>query len=124
MAFTDRADQDFDEDSSRWRVNFRVLPYVRRPNFIDGAGANPALHDRRGGALTYNAIALARRIEALSRVVDNPDPAVKRLARLLATRRDDIVRAFRPYRPPGGPARDALGNTQNALDLAFALNSS
>jgi hypothetical protein len=67
----------------------------------------------------YNALPLARRIEALRRVLDNPDPAVQRLVRLLAARRSDLVRAFRPYRPPGGPAHTALSQTQNALDLAF-----
>jgi hypothetical protein len=120
MAFTDRQAWALDENAETWRVRFRVLPGdAFRRKKIEG---EEVLSDRRGGGITYNAYPLARRIEALRRLLDNPEPAVKRLARLLATRRADIVAVFGPYRPPGGPAATALSETQNALDLA--LNTS
>ncbi len=59
---------------------------------------------------------------AARRVLDNPEPALKRLARLLVTRRADIAAAFGPYRPPAACAAEALAETQGALDLA--LNTS
>jgi hypothetical protein len=120
MAFTDRQAWALDEDAQKWRVQFRVLPSLSLGRA--GPAQETEFADRRGGGITYNAYPLARRIEALRRLLDNPEPAVKRLARLLATRRADIVAVFGPYRPPGGPAATALSETQNALDLA--LNTS
>jgi hypothetical protein len=121
MAFADRAEWALDENPETWRVRFRVVPCntLERPHPV---GETDAPAGRRRSTL-YNAYPLARRIEALRRVLDNPDPAVKRLAHFLATRRAALVAAFGPYRPPGGPARDALSNTQNALELAL-INSS
>ena len=55
--------------------------------------------DQRGGDINFNAIPLARRIEALRRVLENPAPALARLCTLLATQRAAVEAAFRPYRP-------------------------
>jgi hypothetical protein len=121
IAFTDAPEPSPEESPERWRVIFRVMPNAACPRrAADTAFANERSQDKR--ATSFNAFALARRIEALRRVLENPKPALARLARALATRRSAIVRAFAPYRPRPLCAAEALAETQGALDLA--LNSS
>jgi hypothetical protein len=45
-----------------------------------------------------------------------------RLCRLIATKRDAVEAAFRPYRPPANAVQTALSDAQRELDLA--LNTS
>jgi hypothetical protein len=118
IAFTDRAEAAIDPDSEKWRVRFCVMPYgvLRRKQSREKCA------DRRGGALAFNALPLARRIEALRRVLENPGPAIARLARLLATQPAAIDSAFRPYRPPATCVQGTLAAVQHELRLA--LNSS
>jgi hypothetical protein len=71
--------------------------------------------DRRGDNI-FNALPLARRLEALRRVLDQPGPAIARLSRLLAAAREAVISAFRPYRPPATCVRD---NTQRELTRAL-----
>ncbi|MES1203246.1 MAG: hypothetical protein ABUS57_17550 [Pseudomonadota bacterium] len=78
--------------------------------------------DRRGGDINFNALPLARRLEALRRVLENPQPALARLCRLIATQRAAVEAAFRPYRPRATCAQSALADAQREIDLA--LNTS
>lgn len=129
MAYADRPQRhplDYAEVApEKWRVRFCVLPSRgAESRFLSGDYRDEQESEPRAKGWTlmsvYNAIAFARRIEALRRVLENPEPEVKRLVRYLATRRDAILRAFGAYRPPAGPARTALSDTQYALDCALA----
>ncbi|HWA22430.1 MAG TPA: hypothetical protein VG735_11145, partial [Caulobacterales bacterium] len=75
--------------------------------------------DQRGGAINFNALPLARRLEALRRVLENPAPALARLCRLIAARREAVEAAFRPYRPRATCVQAALADAQREIDLAF-----
>jgi hypothetical protein len=108
-------------------VRFNVMPIgaLRRTSCSEfGAkpdpqpGADPRTH-RRGADIQFNALPLARRLEALRRVLENPAPALARLCRLIATKRDAVEAAFRTYRPPANAAQDPLAEAQRELDLAF-----
>jgi hypothetical protein len=124
-AFTDRTEAELTEclegPPETWRVRFRVMPSIGPHRRLAAGETSEREPQAKGWRLSsiYNAIPLARRIEALRRVLDNPEPAVKRLVRLLATRRADIVHAFGPYRPPHGCARTPMAETQAEIDLAF-----
>ncbi len=117
IAFADRALDDIHPKSETWRVRFCVMPHgiVRRKSDAPCA-------DRRGGDINFNALPLARRLEALRRVLENPAPAVARLCRLLATQREAVRSAFRPYRPRATCVRSALAEAQEQIYLA--LNTS
>jgi hypothetical protein len=119
-AFADRPLEALDPEAANWRVRFCVMPHGvlrRRPRAECGGGAHPG-----GGGVNLNAPPLARRIEALRRVLENPGPALARLRGLLAGRRAAVVTAFRPYRPRATPVASLLPAAQTALELA--LNSS
>ena len=119
IAFTDKPEWAPGEAAEEWRVVFRVLPHhaLTRPK-----PASIVLSDRRGGGVAYTAFPLARRLEALRRVLENPEPALKRLTRFLAARRSEIAAAFTKYRPQNSCCREALEETQEAVELA--LNTS
>ncbi|MES1203642.1 MAG: hypothetical protein ABUS57_19570, partial [Pseudomonadota bacterium] len=59
------------------------------------------------------------RLEALRRLLENPQPALARLCRLLATQRAAVESAFRPYRPRATCVQSALNDAQREIDLAF-----
>lgn len=121
-AFTDRPHRALPPEAENWRVRFCVLPYgaMRRAQL-------PACETRAGGAacgggVNLNAAPLARRLEALRRVLENPAPALARLARLLNARREIVAAAFGPYRPPATPVRSLLPLVQSEIERA--LNTS
>jgi hypothetical protein len=58
----------------------------------------------------------------LRRVLENPGPALARLCRLIATKREAVEAAFRPYRAPASTVQTALSDAQREIDLA--LNTS
>ncbi|MES1204276.1 MAG: hypothetical protein ABUS57_22775 [Pseudomonadota bacterium] len=118
-AFADRKIEDIHPDAVKWRVRFNVMPIgalSRKPPAE--SGAEPGA-DRRGGEINFNALPLARRLEALRRVLENPAPALARLCRLIATKREAVEAAFRPYRPPAKAVQTALGDAQREIDLAL-----
>jgi hypothetical protein len=118
VAFTDRPPEAVHPESAKWRVRFCVMPYgVLRGKLHQDSAAGPAA-DRRC-ADEFNAVPLARRLEALRRVLENPAPAVARLCRLLAAHRDAVEYAFQPYRPRATCVKSALDEAQTALRLAF-----
>ena len=122
IAFADRQIEDIHPKSTEWRVRFNVMPMgalSRKPR-TESESAPAA--DQRGGDVNFNALPLARRLEALRRVLENPQPALARLCRLIATKREAVAAAFRPYRPPANAVQSALADAQRELDLA--LNTS
>jgi hypothetical protein len=118
IAFADRPIEDIHPNSEEWRVRFSVMPrgVLRRTRTKEPCA------DQRGGEINFNALPLARRLEALRRLLENPQPALARLRRLLATQRAAVESAFRPYRPRATCAQTALGDAQREIDLA--LNTS
>ncbi|MES1203874.1 MAG: hypothetical protein ABUS57_20750, partial [Pseudomonadota bacterium] len=122
IAFADRPIEDIDTETAKWRVRFCVMPHglLRRTRSKEPNAGLCA--DQRGGDINFNAIPLARRIEALRRVLENPAPALARLCTLLATQRAAVEAAFRPYRPRATCVQSALADAQREVDLA--LNTS
>ncbi len=114
IAFTDRPIPDIHPDSEQWRVRFNVMPRGLRSLPHNTSPCN----DRRGDNI-FNALPLARRLEALRRVLEQPGPAIARLCRLLASARETVISAFRPYRPPATCVRDVLDSTQRELTRAL-----
>jgi hypothetical protein len=98
-----------------WRVGFCVAPH----GLLRRRRGEAARAGERAGGVNLNALALARRLEALRRVLENPAPALARLCRLLAGRRTAVQAAFRPYRPRATPVQTLLPAAQAALELAF-----
>jgi hypothetical protein len=116
IAFADRPQEDIHPESEKWRVRFCVMPHgVLRTK----RSAGEVCKDQRGGSVNFNALPLARRLEALRRLLENPQPALARLRRLLATQRAAVESAFRPYRPRATCAQTALADAQREIDLAF-----
>jgi hypothetical protein len=125
--YADRTLPDFPENAEDWRVHFHVFR-ASKPS--------PAPQDKRTHSacgIRYDAIALARRIEALRRVLENREAAVRQLAaRVLGVQPHmkaqvmaRVERCFAPYRHKPGGARSLLPAVQREADLALArLNSS
>lgn len=113
-AFVDRAPEALDPVDANWRVRFCVTP-----RGLSRLPARKAQERRAGGAINLNALPLARRLEALRRVLENPAPALARLRRLLALGRHIVREAFGPYRARATHIAEALSETQSALELAF-----
>ncbi|MFP3943467.1 MAG: hypothetical protein ACLFWF_06225 [Alphaproteobacteria bacterium] len=65
---------------------------------------------------------LAKRLEALARVLNNPEPHARRLARLLRKDAAPLFRACRPppLPPPGDPPRPAESSLRYASERALA----
>lgn len=105
----------WEEDASQWRVRFSIWPY--------GAHRRARREPREGKAprrrVTENALVIARRVEALWRVLENRRAHVQRMARMLAARRASAYAAFAPYRF-GGPAKDLLHEVQREIDTVFS----
>ena len=80
------------EDSSRWEVSFRVAMPARRRRYRRRNRKPPVPR-------AFSLAPLAERLEALSRVLADPAPYVRRLSRRL--RRGLIVRRV-VHRPPRG----------------------
>ncbi|MES1204205.1 MAG: hypothetical protein ABUS57_22420, partial [Pseudomonadota bacterium] len=119
IAFADRPIEDINPESEEWRVRFCVMP---RGVLRAQRNAGEVCKDQRGGDINFNALPLARRLEALRRLLENPQPALARLCRLLATQRPAVESAFRPYRPRATCVQTALNDAQREIDLA--LNTS
>ena len=114
-AFVDTPAPALDENAETWRVRFSVWPHGTTRK----ASTATPLDTRRTGAITDNALPLARRLEALRRVLENPEIALKRLTRLLAARRETASQAFAPYRARASCCATALAEAQDQLDAAW-----
>lgn len=103
------------EDSESWHVVFRVFPPAPRPRPRAGRTRASGLRDAPGTiAGTIAGLPspwpLAERLEAVIRVLENPEPYARRLAARLTRRRDLVRRAATPaWRPD--PRKPRLGDT-------------
>jgi hypothetical protein len=108
------------EDPAHWRVRFSLWPHGAHRR-----APGHALQEQRAArprSPKENALAIAKRIEALVRMLENRKAYVLRMATLLAARREQAFVAFTPYRY-GGPVRFALEETQAELDEALTNTS-
>lgn len=116
-----------DADPETWRVVFNLWPGSR-------AGAHTltawlGLSELQGEPpLLRNALPLARRIEALRRLAEAPDRALRRMAALLAARRAETATRFTCYVPRrrlrACPAASLLESAQAQLATALAGDTS
>lgn len=104
----DKPQAELGEDSAAWRVVFNLG--LRR------AGAPPSTKlAGRGAPLRFNALSLARRVEALCRVLEDRAACVRKLAARL---HGDVRRARKAYAPYRFPAMAVGGLLQFAQDEA------
>jgi hypothetical protein len=108
------------EDPAQWRVRFALWPegYAHRPRMGEAAYTFPITR-------FDNAAPLARRLEALLRVMQDRTGALHRMARLLAARRAAAWQSFTPYRARMRvcPVDTDLRETQAMLDNALTDTS-
>ncbi|MEJ0023596.1 MAG: hypothetical protein WDN76_09335 [Alphaproteobacteria bacterium] len=116
-ALRDAPPAELSENESEWRVRFVAWggPAKRK--------AGEKLTVRGQGRSQFNALTLARRLEALRRLIENHDGEVRRLARKIAAHRVEAKCRFAPYRCPS-PLTTPLEEVQADLDAAFAANTS
>lgn len=120
-AFRDRPAPLLPENAEDWRVQFHVF------RVSETAPAPGRPRPRGAPGIRYDAIALARRIEALRRVLDDRVAAVRLLARRLADRvlgaprqiRARVARWFAPYRYKRGGVAWLLSAVQREVDVAL-----
>ncbi len=105
------------EDPAQWRVRFSLWPHGAQRRSAREARIGQPAH-----SIKETALALAKRLEALSRLLQNRKAYVQRMASLLAARRDTAFTAFAPFRFPG-PVATLLAETQAQVETALANTS-
>ena len=113
-------------DPETWRVVFNLWPGAKAGG---RRRADVELRDAQGEArMLRNALPLARRIEALRRLAENPEQALRRMAALLAARRGQVAERFSAYAPRNRlracPAARLLAGAQAQLAAALATDTS
>lgn len=83
-----------DEDSTRWSVSFKTFPAAPR-----AARKSKRKRAARNSEFMSSA-ALAERLEAIMRLAENPDPAIRRVARRLRANRGEAKRLAPDIKPP------------------------
>jgi hypothetical protein len=107
------------ENPSEWRVRFAIWPQDQvgptRPNVMTFTHRT----------IQENAPPLARRMEALLRVLRDRTAALSRMVRALAARRACAQKSFTPYRTRNrvGPVDTHLREAQTLLDAALTNTS-
>ncbi len=120
-AYADKPEADLPEDETKWNVRFHVWTAGAAPARARAAGM-PAV---RSYPIQYNALPLARRIEALRRVFSQRALYVQRLAKSLRAAPARARKAFAPYRHRATAVLTLTRETQAEVDrLLDALNSS
>jgi hypothetical protein len=120
-AYADRPHPDLPESAEAWRVRFHIgIGPASRPRL-------PAQNVASGAAspVQFNAIALARRMEALRRLFGQREAYARRLALRVHHAGARARKAFAPYRHRATAVRTLMRTVQREADLALAaLNSS
>jgi hypothetical protein len=111
-AFRDTPYQDLSDNPADWRVLFNDWPKT-------GGKGRRSVRTMRTPSPGFNAYPLARRLEALLRLADDPGAAIRRMAAKLAQRRALVATAFAPYRHKGGPVQPRLEEVQAQVDAAL-----
>ncbi|MEJ0023001.1 MAG: hypothetical protein WDN76_05860 [Alphaproteobacteria bacterium] len=120
-AYADKPEAELSGDAGQWRVRFNIGIASAPPKTASG-GAMQAL---RSHPIQFNAIALARRIEAVRRLFDQREMYARRLALRVHRAPARARKAFAPYRHRATAVQTLLRETQQQVDLAFdRLNTS
>jgi hypothetical protein len=106
------------ENPAEWRVRFALWPQGHHRE------TRPVMTFADRG-LRENAVPIARRMEALLRLLQDRAGALSRITRILAARRTSAREAFTPYRTRNrvGPVDTHLREAQALLDTALANTS-
>lgn len=117
----------FDEaDPESWRVVFNLWPGARVGRRKLPSAQIVEAHDEPPRMLR-NALPLARRIEALRRLAEHPERALRRMAALLSVRRGEAARFTRYTMRKGlraNPAASLLAGAHAQLAVALAGDTS
>jgi hypothetical protein len=120
-AYADKPEAELPADESEWRVRFHVWS----PNAPTTGTKTSAPQAVRSYPIQYNAISLARRVEALRRLYDQREAYAHRLAQRLHHAPARARRAFGPYRYRATAVQTLMRRAQEQVDLALAqLNTS
>ncbi len=121
-AYADKPEAELAEDETKWRVRFHVWTAG-----VPSANKNKALGKPavQSYPIQYNAVPLARRVEALRRLFDQREIYAKRLAQRLHHAPKQARKAFAPYRHRATVVLTLMRRVQHEVDLALgALNTS
>jgi hypothetical protein len=119
-AYADRPQAELPDDAEQWRVRFHVWS-AKASSAPRAAGASAV----RSYGVPYNAIPLARRVEALRRLFAQRALYARRLANSLRAAPARARKAFGPYRYRATAVLTLMRRTQTEADHALAaLNSS
>jgi hypothetical protein len=120
-AFREEPSRTLPEDSTQWRTSFRVWPAITR---CEAVPAQPAIRASKR-AIHYNSYPLARRIEAVIRVFENPAAYIAKIARRIHVEPAQTRAVFRPFQSSLRGAQFMLRDINRETELALeALNSS
>ncbi len=113
-AYADKPRPELPEDPEQWNVRFHVW-----------SGARPAVRKTigvqatRSHAIQFNAIPLARRMEAVRRLFDQRQAYAQRLALRVHHARARALKVFAPYRHRATAVQTLLRQVQAEVDLAL-----
>jgi hypothetical protein len=118
--YADKPQAELPEESEKWNVRFHV--WTAGTPTTNKIGANqPA----RSHSVQFNALPLARRVEALRRLFDQREAYAQRLALRVHYAISRARKVFAPYRHRAVPVQTLLRQAQAEVDLALAaVNSS
>lgn len=118
------------ENSASWAVRFRALERIGSPGAAPAACTAPlaCARSRRAGVKRDSFAArdpwpLAERIEAVARVLENPAPFARRLARRLTAGAARYARSCRPPPERGPGRRPRLGDSSLRFASDHALRA-
>lgn len=126
-AYADTPAPDLPPDEKDWRVRFNIglaaAPAKRVA--IETDEHSVFFATPRSAPISLNAAPLARRFEALRRLISDRDALVAALARRAHQAPERAARRFAPYRRAARPVQALLSDIQQETDRALvALNSS
>ncbi len=120
-SFREEPGKTLPEDSRQWRACFRIWPAVTR---LEAAPAQPVIRASKR-AVHYNAYPLARRIEAVIRVFENPAAYIAKIARRIHVEPAQTRAVFFPFQASKRSAQFLLRDINRETELALeTLNSS
>ncbi len=120
-AYADRPAADLPDESENWRVRFNI-GIASAPARTEKVGVAPTATSH---AIEFNALPLARRIEAVRRLFEKRALYARRLALRLHRAPTRARKAFAPYRHRATAVQTLMRRTQREADLALArLNTS
>jgi hypothetical protein len=120
-AYADKSIADLPDETETWRVRFNI-GIASAPTKMEKVGVTPAAVSH---PIQFNALALARRMEAVRRLFEQRALYAQRLAVRIHRAPARARKAFAPYRHRATAVQTLLSRTQQEANLALArLNTS